>query len=76
MYEEAKNCGAGGEGVSSRAHGIPHGTGNDQLHGSRTVLRMKNCKNEKVKRGGWQRGCRPSLGGGERGSVNNTIVAY
>ena len=38
MYEEAKNCGVGGEGDSSRAHGIPHGTGNDQLHGSRTVL--------------------------------------
>ena len=37
-HEEAKNHRAGGEGDSSRAHGIPHGTGNNQLHGQRPVL--------------------------------------
>ena len=30
--EETKNHRAGGEGGSSRAHGIPHGTGHNQLH--------------------------------------------
>jgi hypothetical protein len=30
--EKAKNHRAGGEGGSSRAHGIPHGTGHNQLH--------------------------------------------
>ena len=40
-HEEAKDHRAGGEGDSSRAHGIPHGTGDDQLHGKRTVLRVK-----------------------------------
>jgi hypothetical protein len=38
-YEEAKDHRAGGEGDSSRAHGIPDGTGNNQLHGTRTVLK-------------------------------------
>ena len=33
-YEETKDHRASGEGDSSRAHGIPDGTGNDQLHGS------------------------------------------
>ena len=37
-YEETKDHRAGGEGDSSRAHGIPDGTGNNQLHGSRPVL--------------------------------------
>jgi hypothetical protein len=45
MYEEAKNCGAGGEGVSSRAHSIPHGIFDgdqyDQLYGARPVLKEK-----------------------------------
>ena len=29
--EKTENCGVGGEGDSSRAHGIPNGTGNNQL---------------------------------------------
>ena len=40
-YEEAKDHRAGGEGSSSRAHGIPDGTGNHQLHGTRTVLKIE-----------------------------------
>ena len=31
VYEKTENCGVGGEGDSSRAHGIPNGTGNNQL---------------------------------------------
>jgi len=38
MYEEAKNCGAGGEGDSSRAHSVPDGNQYDQLYGRRAVL--------------------------------------
>jgi len=34
-YEEAESDRVGGEGDSSRAHGIPDGTGHDQLHGPR-----------------------------------------
>ena len=41
-YEETKDHRAGGEGVSSRAHGIPDGTGNHQLHGTRTVLKIED----------------------------------
>ena len=33
-YEETKDHRASGEGSSSRTHGLPDGTGNDQLHGS------------------------------------------
>ena len=40
-YEKATDHRAGGEGDSSRAHGIPHGTGNNQLHGTRTVLKIE-----------------------------------
>ena len=41
MYEEAKNCGAGGEGDSSRAHSIFDGDQYDQLYGARPVLKEK-----------------------------------
>jgi hypothetical protein len=40
-YEEAKDHRAGGEGSSSRAHGIADGTGNHQLHGTRTILKIE-----------------------------------
>ena len=40
-YEEAKDHRAGGEGSSSRAHGIPYGNRYDQLYGIWTVLRLK-----------------------------------
>ena len=43
-YEEAACDRAGGEGDSSRAHSIPHGTGNHQLHGTRAVLKVKCWK--------------------------------
>jgi hypothetical protein len=36
--EETENCGVGGEGDSSRAHSIPHGNLNYELHGTWTVL--------------------------------------
>jgi hypothetical protein len=39
-YEEAKDCGAGGEGDSSCAHGVLDGTGNYELYGQRTFLRI------------------------------------
>ena len=41
VYYEEKVDGVGGEGRSSRAHGIPDGTGNDQLHGPWTDLHVK-----------------------------------
>ena len=41
MYEEAESDRAGGEGDSSRAHGISDGDRNDQLFGQRTVLKVK-----------------------------------
>ena len=48
-YEEAESNRAGGEGDSSRAYGIPDGTGNYQLHGSRTVLNDKRvCQNRHI----------------------------
>ena len=34
-YEEATNHRAGGEGHSSRPHGLPHGTGHHLVHGLR-----------------------------------------
>ena len=37
-YEEAKDCGAGGEGDSSCAHGVFDGNRDDQLHGIRTYI--------------------------------------
>ena len=37
-YEETENCGVGGEGDSSRAHGISDGNLNYKLHGTWTVL--------------------------------------
>jgi len=40
-HEKAKDHRAGGEGDSSRAHSIPDGTGNHQLHGTRTILKIK-----------------------------------
>ena len=40
-HEEATDHRAGGEGDSSRAHGIPDGTGNDQLHGILPQLAVK-----------------------------------
>ena len=36
VYEETENCGAGGEGDSSRAHSIPDGTWHHLVHGART----------------------------------------
>ena len=45
-YEEATDHRAGGEGDSSRAHGIPDGTGNNQLHGTRTVLKSPLTQTE------------------------------
>jgi hypothetical protein len=38
-YEETENCGVGGEGDSSCAHGIPDGNLNHELHGTWTVLK-------------------------------------
>ena len=40
-YEEAEIYRVGGEGGSSRTYGIPYGTGDYQLHGSRTFLKVK-----------------------------------
>ena len=37
-HEEAEDCGVGGEGVSSCAHGISDSNRNNQLHGPRTHL--------------------------------------
>ena len=45
--EEESYCWGSGEGDSSRSHSFPDGTGNDQLHGTRTVLSGKM---------GWPRG--------------------
>ena len=39
VYYEKEMVGVGGEGRSSRAHGIPDGTGYDQLHGPLKVTR-------------------------------------
>jgi hypothetical protein len=39
--EEAKDHRAGGEGDSSRTHGIPDGDWYHELYGKRTVLRLK-----------------------------------
>ena len=40
-YEEAKDHRAGGEGDSSRAHGIPDGDRNHEF-GKRTVLKIED----------------------------------
>ena len=40
--EEAEINRAGGEGCSSCAHGIPDGTGNDQLYGTWPDLGVKS----------------------------------
>ena len=40
VYEKAESNWVGGEGDSSRAHGIPDGTGNDQLHESDVSLQF------------------------------------
>jgi len=41
-HEKAKSDGAGGEGDSIRAYGIPHGHRYYELHGSRTALKIED----------------------------------
>ena len=45
VYEETENCGVGGEGDSSRAHGIPDGNIDYELHGTRAVLKREGDGN-------------------------------